>query len=749
MGSQAETGAAGPAFFIGLHEIEQGEPIGPSDVEVASYLGYDMITTPITNAVFREHVEQALMDPSNPLVSCLSPEYTSLSPNSSTSSLIGVVSPWVDVASSNPRVALISRQVLNMEVAFAAFCGISNVLLPPLFRGKKHIDHQSVSRYTRAVASATAIGPYLQLLVPFPMDDQVSYPQNSHVDSLSVVSGPSSNELRNEESRTSDPLTSWDAWNLVRATCNYHAKLAIALTIPRLLPSDTVQSRWYSEPLRILHFPASSFPPNAKGHPVLSKAHQALLTRYTRLQQTPWLLVSGTTPLPGRADSISAKTDPTPAEAAHVDTNPASAAPHLAYLRHLQVNQEPLPPLARFAQGYQDYLQSPLQPLTDNLESVTYEVFEKDPIKYEWYENAVALALKDLYATLKRPIVLAVVGAGRGPLMTRSLLASASTKVPIIPYAVEKNPNALVLIQHRNATDPLWDNRVTVIKSDMRSWTGPIVSEQPAKIDIMVSELLGSFADNELSPECLDGAQHLLHPEHGVSIPQSYTAWVTPIASPRIYSDLLSRPTSDVHKWDLPYVAMLHQYNNLSFSDTPLPPGPGGSLTFEPSIKLCWEFSHPVDTRVLTESERRRKGGYFPQGLDGGDGWNEHNIRHCDLNFAIAKGGRGVCHGLAGYFETVLYRTRDGTSTVELSTNPNTMDAKSKDMISWFPIFFPLKTPLYVPDEADVQVVMERRTDDRKVWYTWHVSVWVEIGGVRQRTAVSDVHSSRENGCLM
>jgi hypothetical protein len=28
--------------------------------------------------------------------------------------------------------------------------------------------------------------------------------------------------------------------------------------------------------------------------------------------------------------------------------------------------------------------------------------------------------------------------------------------------------------------------------------------------DIMVSELLGSFGDNELSPECLDGAQRCM-----------------------------------------------------------------------------------------------------------------------------------------------------------------------------------------------------------------------------------------------
>jgi hypothetical protein len=34
--------------------------------------------------------------------------------------------------------------------------------------------------------------------------------------------------------------------------------------------------------------------------------------------------------------------------------------------------------------------------------------------------------------------------------------------------------------------------------------------------DMLVSELLGSFGDNELSPECLDGAQKFLKGERGV-----------------------------------------------------------------------------------------------------------------------------------------------------------------------------------------------------------------------------------------
>jgi len=62
--------------------------------------------------------------------------------------------------------------------------------------------------------------------------------------------------------------------------------------------------------------------------------------------------------------------------------------------------------------------------------------------------------------------------------------------------------------------------QVTIVTADMRTWQSP----EPA--DILVSELLGSFGDNELSPECLDGALRFLGPE-GISIPTSYTRYLS------------------------------------------------------------------------------------------------------------------------------------------------------------------------------------------------------------------------------
>jgi protein arginine N-methyltransferase 5 len=45
--------------------------------------------------------------------------------------------------------------------------------------------------------------------------------------------------------------------------------------------------------------------------------------------------------------------------------------------------------------NFRNYLQSPLQPLADNLESATYETFENDSIKYELYEEGMYKALLD------------------------------------------------------------------------------------------------------------------------------------------------------------------------------------------------------------------------------------------------------------------------------------------------------------------------------------------------------------------
>ena len=428
-----------------------------------------------------------------------------------------------------------------------------------------------------------------------------------------------------------------------------------------------------------------------------------------RIRNPPWILLSDIGPLPRTSESFEKNLQPSIAsndtfpplsEASREPrkgSKPSKASdptPHLSCFRWYQHRQPPRTPLERFGAGYQDYLQAPLQPLTDNLESVTYEVFEKDPVKYDWYEEAIKRALIDWTEEVRaasgpdNKIVVAVVGAGRGPLVTRALRASEAAGLEIELWAVEKNPNAYVLLERHNETE--WQNRVILVRSDMRSWKGPLREAVSSKdltfspgppttqlpgiytpIDIVVSELLGSFADNELSPECLDGILPLLNPSYGISIPSSYTAFLTPVAAPKLHADISSRTASDPTAPNTPYVVMLHAIDYLSTTSTPADPSQtpssGASPGFEPNVQPVWSFMHGPSA--------------FPA-----PSTNSHNTRQARLTFRTRD--RGVCHGLAGYFETVLY------PGVELSTNPLTMDAKSPGMMSWFPIYFPLKVLL-------------------------------------------------------
>lgn len=489
-----------------------------------------------------------------------------------------------------------------------------------------------------------------------------------------------------------------------------------------------MQSRWHSEPVHLFTIDPNTFIKNQKGYPVLGKSHQALISWFMRLRTAPWILLCDVGSLPGlEADPSRANVlnlpgteYPSLAQAAASNKKYIDQTPHLSYMRNLQQRQPPRTAIERFGVGYQDYLQAPLQPLTVNLESITYEVFEKDPIKYEWYERAIAKALTD-WVEQKKPtsnpdgrVVVAVVGAGRGPLVTRALKASAQSGVEIDLWVVEKNQNAFVLLQRHN--ESIWGEKVTLVHSDMRAWKGPLVQKKTstpaaplgqtlgieddllyapdakkstapsteeitesvhAKIDIVISELLGSFGDNELSPECLDGVNHLLDPVHGISIPASYTAHFTPISAPKLHADVTNQTISNPAAPETPYVVMLHaidylstdqsdsNYSSVRSSVTTVP-----SETTTPFVQTAWSFSHP--NRDIP-----------PQPPSTSMISNAHNVRKTRLAFPVPN--RGVCHGLGGYFETVLY------PGVELSTNPVTMENKSANMISWFPIYFPLK----------------------------------------------------------
>nr|RBQ89942.1 hypothetical protein FVER53263_11418 [Fusarium verticillioides] len=763
-----------PNFHIGYHDSTRDEPL--TDMQYGHLLNHGLAfaTTPITNTHFRDRVfalvsehlstlsengekptARATGSRAEPILPPLTPKDTALFPSAAVNTYTAVISPWLDLGSSNPIISSISRQVLNVEINYANFCGVRSIMIPaPRQDASINGGNQSLAQYARAVEEALTVGNRLTFLIHMPMYREPGLDaKTANISSLDVKTPTKT------EGKEIDLLAAWDSWHHVRSVCNYNTRLFVALQIPRVMPEKDLQDRWFAEPLHYLTFSPATFQANKAGFPSLSKRHQNLIFSYMRLKNVPWILLCDVGPdvshlKDGEQSLPTAQNDlPSLAEAeAQGQSNKTKNNDYISYLRWLEDQQPPFSYLeSPTLTSFQDWLQSPLQPLSDNLESATYEVFEGDPVKYSQYEIAVFEALTE-WKELKKPtskdgkVVVAVAGSGRGPLVTRALKASEDAGVPIDMWAVEKNPNAYVYLLRQN--DLVWGGKVKVVKTDMRAWKGPIVSEDEngpvyGKVDILISELLGSFGDNELSPECLDGIQHVMSTPHGISIPSSYTAHLSPISTPKIHADILSRVSGDPNAFETPWVVRLFA---LDFVAEKVPN--------KPRFQEAWEFCHPIPESSLAALEAKRSGGVVGGGggsMAGAAGANDHNSRYTHLTFVCRT--RGVTHGLAGYFESTLYESQipeNKGEKIEISTHPGRIDEKSKDMISWFPIYFPLKNPLYFPADTELEVSMWRQTDDTKVWYEWLVEAFTWVSPTsRVKVASSDLCSSRQVACLM
>ena len=344
---------------------------------------------------------------------------------------------------------------------------------------------------------------------------------------------------------------------------------------PLHISSINLLHKFIGHNLKAVSFNTASFLTNKRGYPTLSKSYQLLFTELLRrIGRTCRILVEG-----------GCRHHPPNAPDANGETG---CLAYLQYLRHLRTRPEVTGILdsadSAIETPYLDHLQSPLQPLGDNLEFSTYEIFEKDPVKYRNYQTAVEFCLREKSMQLvnskknKDPILpfeqlsmhekikygngfthlvtILVVGAGRGPLIRSSLAAVESlnrqqhqTTPPNMQpsillkahvIAIEKNPSAVLFLRALCQSEEHWDDdTVSIVDCDMRNAeTHPLIqniitkrkqnrsqfpgSDQVTGIaDVIVSELLGSFGDNELSPECLDGAQRTgLLKTDCVSIPE-------------------------------------------------------------------------------------------------------------------------------------------------------------------------------------------------------------------------------------
>lgn len=197
---------------------------------------FHFVTAPITNRYFHKRVvelyrthlaaaddrglsETEKANPSfpAPTIPTLTDEDTSLFPSSYVSSVLAYSSPWIDLSSEDPVVANLSRQVLNLEVAYANFCGVRSIIVPG---PREDQSGKQITQYGRAIQEAFLVATRVNLIIHMPM-----YREPGLDEKEETLSGPSKPPA--DPDQEIDLYSAWDSWHTIRTICEYNIRLFV------------------------------------------------------------------------------------------------------------------------------------------------------------------------------------------------------------------------------------------------------------------------------------------------------------------------------------------------------------------------------------------------------------------------------------------------------------------------------------------------------------------------------------------
>ena len=195
------------------------------------------MTTPITTHQFHVRIQDLLkkslaalkedeapgLHP-DPIVPPLTTEDTTLFPSAYTSGLIAYSSPWIDLCSPNHVVASISRQVLNLEVSYANFCGVRTIIIPgPRQDSVKSGNSQGIAQYARAIQEAFLVGTRVNLIIHIPMYREPGLEEQVPLLSAAEDGG----DQQANDGQDIDLFSTWDSWHVIRTICDYDTRLFV------------------------------------------------------------------------------------------------------------------------------------------------------------------------------------------------------------------------------------------------------------------------------------------------------------------------------------------------------------------------------------------------------------------------------------------------------------------------------------------------------------------------------------------
>ncbi|QPG72986.1 hypothetical protein FOA43_000290 [Brettanomyces nanus] len=652
---------------------------------------------------------------------------------------IGLLSSWVELDNESRLINEFSLQVIINEVSYAQYTGISTLLIAP----PKNINN--LQTYADNLNTILQMYPNIELSI-----------------SLPICEDTKQDPITGETMPMIDPFSTWDIWNSIRIQCNYNSKLSISLGSPKTNVPQSVVNRWLLEPVRFYLISSYRFIPNSKNYPVLNKFNQLIIWKFIQRKalSPPTLLLHGvdkenmtissrvpdstvtsisSSSVTSRGTSGKRNSVIVTVDGKHVSLGDLAYLEYIRYLIAVSYRNNQLLPFENFTlnsflrlnlrpdQIYSpESLQTPLQPLSSNLDNNTYRIFEQDHAKYETYQKAITAALVDLSNTprfhhLKGSnahgssalplstgvdssqvtdagseensrnclLKILVVGPGRGPLIERlfssiRLLDLNLKHIRIV--GIEKNTNVMLYLKGRNKDH--WNGKVQLYNCDARFWEPS--SSQETGFNLIISELLGSFGCNELAPESLDYIAQFCDHQDSVFIPSEFSTFVAPVISPALYSKVIK--LYDSAKFDRPFLPLWDEFDMLSSK-----------------YARVWTFRHPS----------RNLGGQKTYNGTRGSFENKHNRRQAHVILKCHR--KGTIHGLIGYFSAVLYKD------VVLSTCPTGNGPTPRNLVSWLPFYLPIEQPIHLTDEQELSIFIKRECQDGRVWYEWSMEAFMYL----------------------
>uniref|UniRef100_A0A7E4W505 Protein arginine N-methyltransferase n=1 Tax=Panagrellus redivivus TaxID=6233 RepID=A0A7E4W505_PANRE len=573
--------------------------------------------------------------------------------------IIGMTSPFIDTDSENLLCATASQHALRYELRHASFLGLKMVLIPV-----KRIKCENLMEIVKHFVTVEPMDLTICLLYPLTVLNFLDEPDTSFTDIYSL----------------------WVSFR--RSLPFYMAKrLSVGLYIQDTYIDDEFKIdasllRWRGETVdaflfgsKTVYFRPNPLQPGTEINPCYFEQHLNLIATLATAPEAQNFIYAP--------------------EHRIISNDRKKVHNMIMYALTTKIHSN----ILKYGNHHPSYeaLQLPMETVKNDLTATVYDSMEVDKQKYDLYGEA----LFRVYPRIQRRSGnhIYILGAGRGGLIKASLAALRRLKVnskSFTIYAVEKNPGAVLSLHYlKQSRGANWKN-VTIIPGDMR-----VVLKDPSlpNADIIMSELIGSFGDNELCPELWETTLPILAP-HTISIPVQVQSWIAPVSCPRANEQIM-------HAYD-PMRATLHLMNPVTEKEVYTTQETWSDQIFVASLRRCYEVCKP--SHLFTFK--------FPVlgELPSPHSISAHKVFLIPVPVEIT--------GFVGYFSLTLCLDKEGKDDIVISNTPQFgCDDKNFACKSWFPTYIPLRDRgVFVKGGTPLGIAFERVSTEDGVWYEWHCS---------------------------